>query len=585
MSFYAALKQAPIITKSMAQKQIKRLLGSQIAESDERAHIWERPELSHPAVGLTPAKLHQLLIGAESGNINDMLALFEDMEERDSHIFAELDKRKRSLLSLDWYIKPPEGASAAEKEQAATIQTLMHAIDDFDDVIKDALDAIGKGFSGQEVNWARDGSTWYAESLDFVIPQKFVIAPDQKTIMLGNGINDPEPLWDHAFMMHTHKAKSGYLVRGGLHRILAWPYVFKNYSVRDLAEFLEIYGLPMRLGTYPGGATDSEKYTLLRAVMEIGHRAAGIIPEGMKIDFKDAAKGSSEPFESMIKWCEMSQSKAILGGTLTSQSDGKSSTNALGNIHEVARIEIRDSDAKQLASTISKSLVSSLMRLNYPSVHPRRYPKFEFDLSEPEDITTFSEAIPKLAGVNGMRIGAEWIHGKLNIPMAGKDEAILSVGNAAPTALNSELGAHYAALNAHLTSLNAHYGPMNANDNPLSEHYTALKAYYAALNNPVMTERGNIISAERGIDEATGTDDYAQNITDMSAVLGQALADKLATATSYDEVLALLMSAEPNAAIDELTANLEQYLTAAGLWGALHSQPLDNTLDNPSGDS
>lgn len=548
MSFYAALKQAPVITKTVAQKQIRRLLGSQVKDADARAHIWERPELSHPAVGLTPAKLHQLLTGAESGNMNDMLALFEDMEERDSHIFAELDKRKRSLLSLDWYIKPPSDASAAEKEQAATIQTLMHAIDDFDMVIKDALDAIGKGFSGQEINWVRDGAMWYAESLEFVLPQKFVIGADNKTIMLGNGMDDPEPLWDHAFMMHTHKAKSGYLVRGGLHRILAWPYVFKNYSVRDLAEFLEIYGLPMRLGTYPAGATESEKYTLLRAVMEIGHRAAGIVPQGMQIDFKDAAKGSSDPFESMIKWCEMSQSKAILGGTLTSQSDGKSSTNALGNIHEVARIEIRDSDAKQLASTISKSLVASKMRLNYPNVHPRRYPKFEFDLSEPEDITTFSEAIPKLAGVKGMRIGAEWLHSKLNIPMAADDEAIVSAGNVntdtAPTALSAALNARYAAL--------------------------------AAQADPVMTERGNIKAAERGIDDATNSDDYAQNITDMSATLGQAMVDKLSAANSYDEALALLMTATPNAAVDELAANLEQYLTAAGLWGALHAQPLDN---------
>ncbi|MFP3599880.1 DUF935 family protein, partial [Chryseobacterium sp. SIMBA_029] len=61
--------------------------------------------------------------------------------------------------------------------------------------------------------------------------------------------------------------------------------------MRDLAEFLEIYGLPMRLGTYPGGATEDEKFTLLRAVMDIGHRAAGIIPQGMQIDFKEAAKG------------------------------------------------------------------------------------------------------------------------------------------------------------------------------------------------------------------------------------------------------------------------------------------------------
>lgn len=557
MSFYAALKQAPAVIAPIAQKQIRRLLGSQIQTADDRAHVWERPELSHPAVGLTPAKLHQLLTGAESGNMNDMLALFEDMEERDSHIFAELDKRKRSLLSLDWYIKSPEGASAAEKEQAATVQTLMHAIDDFDMVIKDALDAIGKGFSGQEISWVRDGATWYAESLEFVTPQKFVIAPDNKTIMLGNGINDPEPLWEHAFMVHTHKAKSGYLVRGGLHRILAWPYVFKNYSVRDLAEFLEIYGLPMRLGTYPAGATDSEKYTLLRAVMDIGHRAAGIVPQGMQIDFKEAAKGNSSPFESMIKWCEMSQSKAILGGTLTSQSDGKSSTNALGNIHEVARLEIRDSDAKQLASTISRSLVASLMRLNYPSVHSRRYPKFAFDLSEPEDITTFSEAIPKLAGVNGMRIGAEWLHGKLNIPMAGNDEAIVTAGtvniNAVPTALTAALNARYAAL--------------------------------AAQSNPVTAERKNINDAERGIDEATAGEGYAQSITEMSATLSQAMVDKMATATSYDEALALLSSATPNAAVDELAASLEQYLCAAGLWGALHAQPLEEVLDKPNGDA
>lgn len=555
MSFYAALKQIPgaIINSPVAPKHLKRLLGSQVQAADDRAHIWERPELTHPAVGLTPAKLHQLLTGAESGNMNDMLALFEDMEERDSHIFAELDKRKRSLLSLDWYIKPASDSTAAEKEQAATVQTLMHAIDDFDMVIKDALDAIGKGFSGQEITWVRDGATWYAESLEFVIPQRFVIAADNKTLMLGNGIDNPEPLWDHAFLMHTHKAKSGYLVRGGLHRILAWPYVFKNYSVRDLAEFLEIYGLPMRLGTYPAGATESEKFTLLRAVMDIGHRAAGIIPQGMQIDFKDAAKGSSDPFESMIKWCEMSQSKAILGGTLTSQSDGKSSTNALGNIHEVARLEIRDSDGKQLASSISRDIVASLMRLNYPNVHPRRYPKFAFDLSEPEDITTFSEAIPKLAGVNGMRIGAEWIHGKLNIPMAGEDEAILTVGNAVPTAT-----ALTAALNA--------------------------QAVINAQANPINAAKRSIDNAERGIDEAMADEAYTQNIADMSAVLGQAMVDKIADATSYEEVLALLSRNQPNTVVDELAANLEQYLCAAGLWGALNAQSLAR-LDNNNGAS
>lgn len=229
--------------------------------------------------------------------------------------------------------------------------------------------------------------------------------------------------------MHTHKAKSGYLVRGGLHRALVWSYVFKNYSVRDLAEFLEIYGLPLRLGTYPAGATDGEKLTLLRAVMEIGHRAAGIIPQGMMIDFKEAAKGSSDPFMDMIKWCEMSQSKAILGGTLTSQADGKSSTNALGKVHEETRLEIRDSDAKQLASSISRDVIGALMRINYPNVSPRRYPKFVFDLAETEDIGVYSEALPKLVSI-GMQIPAPWAHKRLGIPMVSGDEPVLSMAQA-----------------------------------------------------------------------------------------------------------------------------------------------------------
>lgn len=148
-----------------------------------------------------------------------------------------------------------------------------------------------------------------------------------------------------------------------------------------------------------------------------------------------------------------------------------------------------------------------------------------------------------------MRIGAEWIHGKLNIPMAGADESILSVSAAntdtAPTAPTAALNARYAAL--------------------------------AASNNPVTTERNNIANAERGIDSATGTEAYTQNITDMSAALGQALVNKLAATTSYEEALALLSSDQPNAAVDELAANLEQYLCAAGLWGALHSQPLDKS--------
>lgn len=414
-----------------ALKNIPKLFNKdQLTQSqtENRSMTAYGAEFEHPAIGLTPLKVHALLTQAEAGNMNAMLALFEDMEERDLHLLAEMSKRKRTVAKLDWSIKAPKNADANEQKYTDAISELMGVIENFEDIITDSLDAIGKGFSCHELHWVREGNVWLINDMQWHVPQRFIIDPfnQRKLLLAGNGLSDDEPLWENAWLLHTHKAKSGYLVRGGLHRALVWSYVFKNYSVRDLAEFLEIYGLPLRLGTYPAGATNGEKMTLLRAVMDIGHRAAGIIPQGMMIDFKEAAKGSSDPFMDMIKWCEMSQSKAILGGTLTSQADGKSSTNALGRIHDDTRIEIRDSDAKQLASSISRDVIGALMRINYPHVSPRRYPKFVFDLAETEDIGVYSEALPKLVGI-GMQIPAPWAHKRLGIPMVSGDEPVLAV--------------------------------------------------------------------------------------------------------------------------------------------------------------
>ena len=414
-----------------ALKNIPKLFNKdQLTQSqtENRSMTAYGAEFEHPAIGLTPLKVHALLTQAEAGNMNAMLALFEDMEERDLHLLAEMSKRKRTVAKLDWSIKAPKNADANEQKYTDAISELMGIIENFEDIITDSLDAIGKGFSCHELHWVREGNVWLINDMQWHVPQRFIIDPfNQRELLLaGNGLGDDEPLWENAWLVHTHKAKSGYLVRGGLHRALVWSYVFKNYSVRDLAEFLEIYGLPLRLGTYPAGATNGEKMTLLRAVMDIGHRAAGIIPQGMMIDFKEAAKGSSDPFMDMIKWCEMSQSKAILGGTLTSQADGKSSTNALGKVHDETRLEIRDSDAKQLASSISRDVIGALMRINYPHVSPRRYPKLVFDLAETEDIGVYSEALPKLVGI-GMQIPAPWAHKRLGIPMVSGDEPVLAV--------------------------------------------------------------------------------------------------------------------------------------------------------------
>lgn len=403
----------------------------------------------HPSSGLTPARLASILRNAETGDIQAQCELFQDMEEKDSHLLAEMSKRRRALASVEWAVIPPRNPSAKEQQEADWLNEVLQDLPDFEDLLFDMLDAIGKGFSCIELDWTRYGSEWMPAAFDYRESSWFQLDLATRTqLRLRDGSPDGQELNPFGWMVHTHKAKSGYISRGGLFRVLAWPYLFKNYAVRDLAEFLEIYGLPVRLGTYPKGSTADEKSTLLNAVISIGHNAAGIIPEGMLIDFKDAASGSHAPFDWMVNWGEKSMSKAILGGTLTSQADGETSTNALGKVHEAAFRDLLRSDAKQVATTIRKDLLYPLLVLNRGGDRdPRRLPRFQFDLVEAQDIKVYAGALPRLAGA-GMRIPRAWAHDKLRIPMAGPDEEVLHA-----TALPLEPGE--VALRSRLAALKA----------------------------------------------------------------------------------------------------------------------------------
>ncbi|TGG92521.1 DUF935 domain-containing protein [Natronospirillum operosum] len=401
----------------------------------------------HPSRGLTPAKLSRILNDAERGDLTAQARLGEDMEEKDAHLFAELSKRRGQLLGLDWDLQPPVDATPAEQKDTARIEAIIRDLD-WEDIINDAAAAILHGYSCQEIVWDRSGGEWRPQAVEYRQPDWFMMQPEGRNELLLRTLDGlGEPLRPWGWIVHEHKAKSGYLARGGLARILAWPYLFRNYSARDFAEFLEIHGLPMRIGKYPAGANDTEKATLMKAVVGIGHAAAGVIPQGMDIDFEEAAKGSSDPFMAMMHWAEQSMSKAILGGTLTSQtSESGGGAYALGEVHNEVRHDIARSDARQIARTLSRHLVEPLVRLNTTM---QRLPQFQFDTGQAEDMGRYSEALPKLVTV--MDIPARWAHDKLRIPMPEGDEPLLRVPEKAPSPspwgqARANLPAHTAAL-------------------------------------------------------------------------------------------------------------------------------------------
>lgn len=513
-----------------------------LAEPQTSKLAWIQNEWAeHPSRGLTPARLHRLLNEAETGDLMAQADLFCDMEEKDAHIFAELSKRKRALLTLDWRVQAPPGASAAEKKLAEEVREWISAIADFEDVMLDGLDAIGHGFAAQEITWARDGALWIPAAIEHRPQRWFRTLPyDGNALRLRDASMYGAELWPFGWIVHRHKAKSGYLTRGGLHRILCWPFLFKNYGVRDLAEFLEIYGLPLRLGKYPVGTTDAEKATLLRAVASIGHDAAGIIPAGMEIEFEAAASGSQDPFEAMISWAEKSESKAILGGTLTSQADGKSSTHALGNVHNEVRHDLLVSDARQLEATLTRQLIWPMVTLNRGG-DLRRCPRLVFDTREVVDLKLYADTFPKLVA-SGLKIGQEWAQEKLGIPIPAEGENLLAIARPEleePPALRPA-----------------------ERELPLAEAATRIVALSVEPSAPddMPVDQAEIDRA--AVPEAAGEA--------MRGVMGPAL-KAIKGATTPDEAYEALSAAYPAMDDEQLSDLLTQAIFVAETWGRLNA--------------
>ena len=381
----------------------------------------------HPSNRITPVKLKSILEDAENGDITAQHELFMDIEEQDSSIGANIQTRKRAILTLDWRIAEPRNATPAEEKLQTEIDELFYQYPNLENLLMDMMDAVGHGFAALEIEWKLENGKY--------IPHNFIPRPqswfklDKNDNLLLKTPTNPmgEPLRQFGWVVHSHKSRSVQLARMGLFRTLAWLYMFKHYSVRDFAEFLELYGMPIRIGKYGAGATNEEKRTLLRALAQIGHNAAGIMPDSMTVELHNAANttATNNPFLQMTDWCEKSIARLILGQTLTSGADGKSSTNALGNVHNEVRRDLLVSDAKQVAQTITQQIILSYLQINVdPNIALHRVPYFEFDTKKYDDLSTFADAIPKLVSI-GVQIPEKWTRDKLGIPEAQDGEVVL----------------------------------------------------------------------------------------------------------------------------------------------------------------
>jgi phage gp29-like protein len=371
---------------------------------------------------LDPARLASAFALADQGYLHDQAAFFELIEEQDPHIYAELAKRRRAVTGLGWHLQAPKDASQQELNRTAELNDMVRAIPRFEDAQYDLTDAIGKGFAALEIEWAT-GRQWLPKNL-FYVPQRYFNVVRETGEMQYMDVGLPESLRPNGWIMHEHRAKSGYIEQASLFRVLAWTYAYKAYNMRDMQRFLEVYGLPLRLGKYPSGIAPKQRDELLRAVRNIGNDGAGVVPSTMSIDFISAQPGKVDDFLSTIQYWESKQSKAILGGEL----DGKTTSEARIMMYDKVRREILLHDVRQLEPTLNQQLIRPIVLFN-GMFAADRMPVFKYETEESVDQQKMVDVLDKAAKM-GMQIDVAWAHEALQIPRA--DDKALILGAAAP---------------------------------------------------------------------------------------------------------------------------------------------------------
>ena len=386
---------------------------------------------SYPSNGLTPRRLAQIFREADEGNVLRQMELFEEMEEKDTHLFSQLQTRKLAVTGLDWEVQP-FSEDEGDKQIADFVSGQLKGLENFDEVLLDMLDGIGKGISIMEIDWAVENGRNVIRDVEYVHPKKLIWdgATDEMKICTREYPSGTE-LPANKFVVHRYKAKSGHASRAGILRVVAWMYLFKNYDIKDWVSFCEVFGMPLRLGKYDASASEDDKKQLMEAIINLGTDAAGIVPNSTMIEFIESSKTSSiELYENFARFCDEQMSKAILGQTLTSDSGGGSY--AQSKTHNEVRHDLTVADSKALAGTIRRDIIRPLVEFNFgPNAN---VPFFGFDCREVEDQKEAVQVLKTLACNMGLKIPTSYIYQKFNIPKPEEGDEVLQPQSYTPRA-------------------------------------------------------------------------------------------------------------------------------------------------------
>jgi phage gp29-like protein len=311
---------------------------------------------------------------------------------RDAHCYMVITKRKMSVISRTWMINPASKSPRDKKVAQFVTEQLLRL--PFNVICFNLLDAILMGYAVGEVMWSI-GDGIRMRNVIARDQARFVFDVNNKLRLLNFGdmlYGDPVP--QRKFVVHRFGATDGNPYGLGLGTVIFWLVWFKRQGMQFWAVFLEKFGQPTAVGSYPVGSDLTARQTLLNMMIAISQETAIAIPQGMEIKLLEAMRSGNGSHEQFCRYLDEQMSEAVLLESMSTKQRGGGMNSNHAEVDADTALQLASADAELLADTLNQEpdpddednspggLISWLVQYNFPGASN---PKIGWNIKKPLD--------------------------------------------------------------------------------------------------------------------------------------------------------------------------------------------------------
>ena len=328
----------------------------------------------------------------------DLLQIYKDVV-LDSQITALWSQRLNGLKSKPYKLVSKSGAEIANSDDLIKKEWV-------NELMCKHIDSIMYGFGILQI----EEYDITELDVDFDEIDRLNIIPEKKEVkatqyeMSGVSIEEPQ-YYDWTVFLGEEKDL------GLLHKLTPFA-LYKKNVLGAWSQFTELFGIPMRIGK-TNVHDDKLRANMMNMLKNMGSAGSAVMDENDVVEIiQTNNQDSYKVFEQLLKYCDESISKLILGQTMTSD-NGSSKSQA--EVHATVSEAYTMNDCYSFECLMNEEILPRLVKIGFPY----KGMVFKFDNVEKIPLKDKMEMVTKLLQW-GKNIPDEYILAEFGIPTKDK---------------------------------------------------------------------------------------------------------------------------------------------------------------------